>query len=38
LGLGAAQIGNPALDDATVGHVLNAAVDAGVNFRHPDPR
>ena len=32
LGLGAAQMGDPALDDAEVGRMLNAAVDAGVNF------
>jgi aryl-alcohol dehydrogenase-like predicted oxidoreductase len=32
LGLGAAQIGDPKLDDAEVGHMLNAAVDAGVNL------
>ena len=32
LGLGAAQIGDPKLDDAEVGRMLHAAVDAGVNF------
>lgn len=32
LGLGAAQIGDRALDDAEVGRMLNAAVDAGINF------
>lgn len=32
LGMGAAQIGDPNLDDAEVGRMLNAAVDAGVNF------
>ena len=32
LGLGAAQIGDPALDDAEVGRMLQAAVDAGINF------
>ena len=32
LGLGAAQIGDPQLDDADVGHLLNAAVDAGINL------
>lgn len=32
LGLGAAQMGDPALDDAEVGRMLNTAVDAGVNF------
>ena len=32
LGLGAAQIGDHALDDAEVGRMLNTAVDAGINF------
>lgn len=32
LGLGAAQIGDPQLDDAEVGRLLNAAVDTGVNL------
>ena len=32
LGLGAAQIGNPQLDDADVGKMLNTAVDAGINL------
>ncbi len=32
LGLGAAQIGDPQLDDAEVGHLLNSAVDAGINL------
>jgi aryl-alcohol dehydrogenase-like predicted oxidoreductase len=32
LGLGAAQIGDPALDDNQVGQMLNAAVDAGINL------
>ncbi len=32
LGLGAAQIGDPTLDDAAVGRLLHAAVDAGVNL------
>jgi aryl-alcohol dehydrogenase-like predicted oxidoreductase len=32
LGLGAAQIGDPALDDAAVGRMLHGAVDAGVNL------
>jgi aryl-alcohol dehydrogenase-like predicted oxidoreductase len=32
LGLGAAQIGDPKLDDTEVGKMLNAAVDAGINL------
>jgi aryl-alcohol dehydrogenase-like predicted oxidoreductase len=32
LGLGAAQIGDAQLDDAEVGILLNAAVDAGINL------
>lgn len=32
LGLGAAQIGDPALDDAAVGRLLHAAVDAGITL------
>ncbi|OYU46191.1 MAG: aldo/keto reductase [Burkholderiales bacterium PBB4] len=32
LGLGAAQVGDPALDDADVGRMLNAAIDAGVTL------
>ena len=32
LGLGAAQIGDPQLDDATVGQLLHAAVDTGINL------
>lgn len=32
LGLGAAQIGDAALDDAAVGRMLHAAVDAGINL------
>jgi aryl-alcohol dehydrogenase-like predicted oxidoreductase len=37
LGLGAAQIGDPALDDAEVGRMLNAAVDAGINLLDTAP-
>ena len=32
LGLGAAQIGDPQLDDADVARLLHAAVDAGINL------
>ena len=37
LGLGAAQIGDPKLDDAEVGRMLNAAVDAGINLLDTAP-
>lgn len=37
LGLGAAQIGDPQLDDAVVGQLLNAAVDAGINLLDTAP-
>ena len=37
LGLGAAQIGDPELDDAEVDRMLNAAVDAGINLLDTAP-
>lgn len=37
LGLGAAQIGDPSLDDADVGRMLHAALDAGINFYDTAP-
>ena len=37
LGLGAAQIGDPQLDDAAVGQLLNASVDAGINLLDTAP-